>query len=230
MFQGEYPVQASVRSFLYNVYGLMSAALLITAGTAYYVAQTPAIYTAILSHTWGLILICIAQFALIIALQALLQRISFATALLLFMLFAISIGLTTSVIFLVYTDASIFKTFLITAGMFGIMSAYGYLTRADLTTAGNIAFMALIGLVIAGFVNIFLQSSQFDLVISAVGVLVFTVLTAYDTQKLKELAQHLFADQETVAKVSVVGALTLYLDFINLFLFLLRFMGKKRDE
>jgi len=230
MFHGEYPVQASVRSFLYNVYGLMSAALLITAGTAYYVSQTPAIYSAVLSHTWGLIVIFVAQIALVIALQALLQRISFATALLLFMLFAISIGLTTSVIFLVYTDASIFKTFLITAGMFGIMSAYGYLTRSDLTTAGNIAFMALIGLVIAGIVNIFLKSSQFDLVISAVGVLVFTVLTAYDTQKLKQLAQHLFADRETVAKVSVIGALTLYLDFINLFMFLLRFMGKRRDE
>jgi FtsH-binding integral membrane protein len=229
MYHGEYPVQASVRSFLYNVYGLMSAALVVTAGTAYYVSQTPAIYSALLSHTWGLILIFVAQIALVIALQSLLQRISFATALLLFMLFAISIGLTTSVIFLIYTDASIFKTFLITAGMFGIMSAYGYLTRSDLTTAGNIAFMALIGLVIAGIVNIFLKSSQFDLVISAVGVLVFTVLTAYDTQKLKELAQHLFADRETVAKVSVIGALTLYLDFINLFLFLLRFMGKKRD-
>jgi uncharacterized protein len=230
MFHGEYPVQASVRSFLYNVYGLMSAALLITAGTAYYVAQTPAIFDVIRTNTWVLILICIVQFALIIALQALLQRISFAAALLLFMLFAISIGVSTSVIFAVFTEASIFKTFLITAGMFGIMSVYGYLTRSDLTSAGNIAFMALIGLVIAGFVNIFLQSSQFDLVISAVGVLVFTVLTAYDTQKLKQLAQHLFADRETVAKVSVIGALTLYLDFINLFLFLLRFMGKKRDE
>lgn len=230
MYHGEYPIQANVRSFLYNVYGLMSAALVITAGTAYYVAQTPAIYSAILSNTWGLIALVIVQLGLVIALQALLQRISFATALLLFFLFAISIGLTTSVIFLVYTDASIFKTFLITAGMFGIMSAYGYLTQTDLTTAGNIAFMGLIGLVIAGIVNIFVRSSQFDLVISGIGVLVFTVLTAYDTQKLKALAQHLFADRETVEKISVIGALTLYLDFINLFLFLLRFMGKKRDE
>ena len=226
----DYSVQSNVRSFLYNVYGLMAAALLITAGTAYYVAQTPAIYTAVLSHTWGLILIAVVQIGLVIAIQALLQRISFATAMLLFFLFAISMGVSTSVIFLVFEVASIFKTFLITAGMFGVMSIYGYLTRSDLTTAGNIAFMALIGLVIAGFVNIFVQSTQFDLVISGIGVLVFTVLTAYDTQKLKVLAQHLFADHETVAKVAIVGALTLYLDFINLFLFLLRFMGQKRQE
>ncbi len=230
MIYGEYPAQSSVRTFMYNVYSLMSTALFVTAGTAYIVAKSPEFSMAIVTNTWALILIVALQFGLLIGLNAFLQRMSFATALLLFFLFAISMGLTTSTIFLVYTEASIFSTFFITAGMFGIMSLYGYVTRTDLTTVGNIAFMALIGLVIAGLVNMFLRSSQFDLVISAIGVLVFTVLTAYDTQKLKMLAHQLFADHETVAKVSVVGALTLYLDFLNLFLFLLRFMGKKRND
>lgn len=230
MIYGEYPVQSNVKTFMYNVYSLMSTALLVTAGTAYYCAQSAGFHEAITTSAWPLIMIVIAQFALVIVLTAFLSRMSFAMAMVLFFLFAISIGLTTSTIFLVYTDASIFRTFLITAGMFGVMSLYGYLTRSDLTTAGNIAFMGLIGLVIAGVVNIFLQSSQFDLVISAIGVLVFTVLTAYDTQKLKQMAQHLFADQETISKVSVIGALTLYLDFINLFLFLLRFTGNRRND
>ena len=230
MIYGEYPAQSSVRTFMYNVYSLMSTALFVTAGTAYIVAKSPEFSMAIVTNTWALILIVALQFGLLIGLNAFLQRISFATALILFFLFAISMGLTTSTIFLVYTEASIFSTFFITAGMFGIMSLYGYVTRTDLTTVGNIAFMAMIGLVIAGLVNMFLRSSQFDLVISAIGVLVFTVLTAYDTQKLKMLAHQLFADHETVAKVSVVGALTLYLDFLNLFRFLLRFMGKKRND
>lgn len=230
MIYGEYPAQSNVKTFMYNVYSLMSTALFVTAGTAYFCAKSPEFINAIVNHSWALILIVVLQFGLFIVLNAFLQRMSFATALLLFFLFAISMGLTTSTIFLVYTEGSIFTTFLITAGMFGVMSVYGYLTRTDLTTVGNIAFMALVGLVIAGLVNMFLRSSQFDLVISAVGVLVFTVLTAYDTQKLKILASHLFADHETVAKVSVVGALTLYLDFLNLFLFLLRFMGKKRND
>lgn len=230
MIYGEYPAQSNVKTFMYNVYSLMSTALLVTAGTAYYCAQSVGFREVLTTSAWPLILIVVAQFALVIVLTTLLSRMSFGMAMILFFLFAISIGLTTSTIFLIYTDASIFRTFLITAGMFGIMSLYGYLTRSDLTTAGNIAFMALIGLVIAGIVNIFLKSSQFDLVISAVGVLVFTVLTAYDTQKLKQMAQHLFADQETISKVSVLGALTLYLDFINLFLFLLRFTGNRRND
>jgi len=230
MYQGEYQVQANVRTFLYNVYALMSTALVVTAGTAYLVSQTPGVRDIIVTNTWALIAVVLVQFGLVIALSAFIQRISFPVALLLFYLFAISIGLTTSVIFLVYTDASIFITFLITAGMFGVMSIYGYLTRSDLTTAGNIAFMGLIGIVIAGLVNMFVKSTQFDLIISGIGVLVFTVLTAYDTQKLKMMAQHMFADRDTVAKAAVVGALTLYLDFINLFLFLLRFMGKKRND
>lgn len=231
MYQGEYSIQSHVRSFMYNVYGLMSAALLVTAGTAYYMAKTPGVFEAIYTHNWALILIVILQFALVIGLSAFLPRMSFGTALLLFFLFAISVGVSTaSVIFFVYTEASIFTTFLITAGMFGVMSVYGYITRSDLTTAGNIAVMGLIGIIIAGLVNLFVRSTQFDLVISAIGVLIFTVLTAYDTQKLKMLAQNLSADRETVSKIAVIGALTLYLDFINLFLFLLRFMGKKREE
>lgn len=230
MFHSEYSYQTQVKTFMYNVYGLMSGALLTTAATAYACAHSQTFVNAILTSSMPLILIIVAQFALLIALNSLIKRISFGTAVLLFMLFAISIGLSTSTIFLVYTEESIFMTFLVCAGMFGVMSVYGYVTRTDLSTAGNVAFMGLIGLIIASLINMFMQSTQFQLIISAVGVLIFTVLTAYDTQRLKMLASSLFADRETVAKISVIGALTLYLDFINLFLFLLQFMGKKRND
>ncbi len=230
MYYNEYPAQAQVKSFMYNVYGLMAGALGVTAITAYWCGHSEAFMQAITTSAWPLILIIVAQFGLLIALNAMLQRISLGAAFAMFLLFAVTIGLSTSTIFLVYTQASIFKTFIVTAGMFGVMSFYGYVTRTDLTTIGNIALMALIGLIIASVVNMFVQSTQFELVISGIGVLLFTVLTAYDTQRLKALAQHLFADHETVAKVSIIGALTLYLDFINLFLFLLQFMGKRRND
>ena len=146
------------------------------------------------------------------------------------MLYAATLGITLSAIFLIYTSSSIAATFLVTAGMFGIMSLYGYFTQTDLTTVGNICLMALFGIILASLINFFFRSAQLDYIVSFFGVIIFTLLTAYDTQKIKQLAYGLVAGGETLKKVTIIGALTLYLDFVNLFLFLLRFMGRRRND
>lgn len=229
MYQSDYPVDGAVAQFMYRVYGWMSLALIISAAIAYYVSGSPEIYALIQHNNFVLIGIIIAQLALVVVLSMFILKMSFLTAMLLFMAYAASVGLTLSVIFLVYTMTSIFATFVITAGMFGTMCLYGYFTRTDLTRMGNILLMALFGLILAMLVNFFLKSAAMDFVLSGLGVLIFTGLTAYDAQKIKMLGQQMIADHETMNKVAVLGALTLYLDFINLFLFLLRFMGKQKD-
>ena len=213
-----------------GVYGWMSCALVLTAGTAYYVATTPSVFMYIYTHSALLIGLMFFQVGLVIAISALLNRISFATALALFLVYAATLGITLSSIFFVYTEGSIFSTFLTTACTFGVMSLYGYMTKADLTSVGSMSMMVLIGLIIGLVVNMFLQSERFDYVLSGIGVVVFTLLTAYDTQKIKQIALPMLSEQEMVGKVTVIGALTLYLDFVNLFLFLLRFMGQRRDQ
>lgn len=150
------------------------------------------------------------------------------TAVFSFLLYSFTSGLTLSVIFLAYTAESINTTFFITAGMFGVISLYGYATKADLSRTGQIAFMGLIGLIIASIVNMFMNNPQVDYIISIVGVLIFTALTAYDTQKIKQFALGVEQGSEQESKAAIIGALTLYLDFINLFLYLLRFFGKRK--
>ena len=149
------------------------------------------------------------------------------TAGIVFLLYSVLNGLTLSMVFLIYTSSSIASTFLVTAATFGVMSAYGYMTKKDLTSIGNLAFMALIGLIIGSVVNIFLQSEIMYWVITYAGVLIFVALTAYDTQKIKRMAAY-DDTQEVSKKKSIMGALTLYLDFVNLFLYLLRFMGDRK--
>jgi len=230
MYSRSYEDDRSIPSFMSGVYGWMSCALAITAGTAYYVASTPAVFTYIYTHSGMLLGLLFAQFALVIGIAFFINRISFATALVLFLVYAATLGITLSSIFYVYTEISIITTFVTTAGMFGVMSLYGYVTKADLTSVGNMAFMALIGLVIGMLVNMFLKSEQFDYILSGIGVVIFVLLTASDTQKIKQLGRSMLVNQEMVGKVTLIGALTLYLDFINLFLFLLRFMGNRRDQ
>lgn len=229
MFYGDYSVQQRVSECLYAVYGLMAFAQVLTAGMAYYVASTPAIYEPLFSSSWLLIGLFIAQLALVMVLSFFLLRISQTTAFILFILYALTVGVTLSSIFLVFTTASIYKTFLVTAGMFGSMCLYGYFTKTDLTRIGNLAMMALFGLIIAFLVNYFFKSESFDLVLSGIGVLIFTLLTAYDSQRIKQMAYQMIGNDELMGKVAIIGALTLYLDFINIFLFLLRFMGNRRD-
>jgi FtsH-binding integral membrane protein len=230
MFSNSYELDQRVSSFMAGVYGWMSCALAITAGVSYYVAHNPMILMYLRMHSWVMLGLFIAQFALVLGITFMINRISFITALVLFLLYAVSLGITLSSIFYIYTEGSIISTFLTTAGMFGVMSLYGYITKADLTSMGNISFMALIGLIIGSVVNMFLQSEQFDYILSGIGVVVFVLLTAYDTQKIKQIGRHMLADQETMSKIALIGALNLYLDFINLFLFLLRFMGNRRDQ
>lgn len=229
MFEHQQSLQDRLVNFMYGVYALMTGALSVSAVTAYMVSRIPNIEVTLFGSPSLMMLIVLAQFALVIAISAMINRLTFPMALALFFAFATTLGVTLSSIFLVYTQASIVQTFAVAAGMFGAMTIYGYTTGADLTRIGNIAIMGLWGLLIALLVNLFFQSPQFDLFISAAGVLIFTVLTAYDTQKIKMIGEHMMADQEATAKIAVIGALTLYLDFINLFLFLLRFMGRRRD-
>ncbi len=226
----EYPTQERLTNFMYRVYGWMATALLLTASTAYYVSTVPAWQQTLYTQPGLVIALFIAQLALVIVLSLFLFKMNLATAVMMFMTYALLLGITLSSIFLVYTEASIYTTFLVTAGMFGTMALYGYVTESDLTTIGNISLMALFGLILGLLINMFLRSPGFDFMLSAIGVIVFTLLTAYDTQKIKRMAQQLMADRETMGKIAILGALTLYLDFINLFLYLLRFMGRRREE
>lgn len=222
-------VQAT-NAFLRGVYNWMTLGLGLTALVAYMVASTPAVAQAIFTNPvllWGLLL---GELGLVFAISGAVHRMSAGTATGLFLLYSALNGATLSVILLVYTAASIFKAFIVCTGMFAAMSVYGATTKKDLTSWGTFLFMGLIGVIIASIVNIFMASSALDFVISGVGVLVFTGLTAYDTQKLKVMGESAPMDDAlAIRRGTILGALTLYLDFINLFLFLLRFFGGSRD-
>ena len=212
-----------------KVYLWMALAMVITGLTSYYVATSPALLEMIFTNSavlWGLI---IGELALVFGLSAAINKLSLPVATLMFVLYSVVNGATLSFVFLVYTSTSIVNVFLITAITFAVMAAYGYFTKKDLTSWGRMLFMALIGLIIASVVNIFLKSSGMNMVISYIGVLVFVGLTAYDSQKIKEMLMQAPDAGETMQKLALLGALSLYLDFINLFLYLLRILGSSRD-
>ncbi len=208
-----------------QVYAWMGAGLAITAFLALVTVSSPSILQAITGNRILFYGMMIGELALVFTLSAAINRLSATAATLIFLAYSALNGLTLSVIFVIYTADSIASTFAVTAAMFGAMSLYGYTTKKDLTSWGSFLFMGLIGIVIASLVNIFLRSSSVSWVVSGIGVIVFTGLTAYDTWKIKEMA----AAGEDGRKPAILGALTLYLDFINLFLMLLRFMGGRRD-
>lgn len=212
-----------------KVYVWMTLALVITAFTAYGVANSPNILLTIFSNRilfWGLI---ITELIIVFCISAAINRLSLTTATLLFVLYSVINGATLSVIFVIFSPTVITKTFLITAGTFAIMSFIGFRTKTDLSSVGRLLIMALVGLIIACVVNMFLKSSTFDYVISIIGVLIFVGLTAYDTQKIKTLLAQNDTPDEGMQKIALLGALSLYLDFINLFLYLLRFFGRGDD-
>lgn len=217
-------------SLFRQVYLWMAMALAITGVMALLVADSPTLLGLIFSSKLAFFGLIIAELALVWYLSARIERISFTTATFMFIVYSLLNGAMLSSIFLLYTASSIASTFFVTAGTFGVMCVYGYVTRRDLTSIGNICLMAVIGLIIAGLVNIFLQSSLMSLIISGVGVLVFVGLTAYDSQKIKRmlLAEDVEVNDST-RKLALLGSLTLYLDFINLFLYLLRFLGDRRN-
>lgn len=207
-----------------QVYAWMGAGLAITSFMALMTLSSPAILDVVLGNKLVFYGLMIGELALVFTLSGAINKLSAATATLIFVAYSALNGITLSTIALVYTANSITSTFVITGGMFGAMSVYGYMTKRDLTSWGSFLFMGLIGVVIASVVNIFIGSSAVSWVISAIGVLVFTGLTAYDTWKIKEMT----AQGTEGRKPAILGALTLYLDFINLFLMLLRFTGNRR--
>lgn len=222
-------VSLAFPALMRKVYVWMTLALVITGVTAYGVASSPNLMMAIYSNKilmWGLI---IAELALVFGVTAAINRLSLATATMLFILYSVINGAMLSAIFVAYSPMVITKVFFITAGTFGAMAAYGYFTKRDLSSIGKILFMALIGLVIATVVNIFLKSNGFDLILSYLGVAIFTGLTAWDSQKIKVMLAQCEDMDEGAQKIALLGALTLYLDFINLFLYLLRIFGRNSN-
>ena len=234
-----YTTESSSRSFysenavatlMRNMYAWMAIALTITGFTAFAVANSYSLIYAIATNSilfYGLIF---AELGLVYFLSSRIFRMSFATAGLLFAVYSIINGGTLSLIFLIYEIGSIVSTFFITAGTFGAMAVVGSFLKKDLSFIGRFALMALIGLIIAGVVNIFMRSEGFSFIIAIIGVLVFTALTAYDAQKMKNLiAENGYEINENTQKLALIGALELYLDFVNLFLYLLRLLGSRRD-
>lgn len=214
-----------VRAFVRGVYGWMFGGLLLTAFAALWVVMSPAMQAIILGSRGVMIMLIIAEFVIVGFLSFRLTKMSAGTAAGAFLVYSFLNGLTLSVIFWAYTQASIFQAFITAAGMFGAMSVFGMTTKKDLTTWGSFFFMGLIGIVVCSIVNIFLHSTGMSFVISILGVFIFVGLTAWDTQKLKTYATVTGPMQENLA---VIGALALYLDFINLFLFMLRLFGGDR--
>lgn len=213
-----------------NVYIWMALGLLMTGLTAMSVSKNGDIVYAMAANSalfWGL---AIAEILLVVVLSAAINRLSFPVAGIMFAIYAVLNGVTLSVIFLVYTMESIAQAFFVTAGTFAVMSAFGYFTKRELSTIGRIMYMLLIGLVIATVVNLFFHNSMLEMVLNYAGVIIFVGLTAYDTQKIKNrlLVSTELADGDTLGKIALMGSLDLYLDFINLFLYILRFMGRRK--
>jgi len=220
--------QGVLARFFNAVYAWMAVGLAVTAIVGWLVYTHPAAMASVMTRGAS-IGIFIAELVLVVVISSALRSINATAATALFLLFAALNGLMLSVIFFVYTLPSIGATFAACAGMFAAMSVYGMVTKTDLTSLGKILFMALIGLIVATIVNIFVASSALYWLVSYAGVIIFAGLTAYDTQRLRQMALSIGSDGALAARMSIVGALALYLDFINMFLFLLRFMGKRNN-
>jgi FtsH-binding integral membrane protein len=223
----QWAVSSAFPVLMRKVYVWMTMALVITGITAYGVATSPAILQMIYGNPVVMWVLVIAELALVFGVSAAINRISLTTATLLFILYSVINGAMLSSIFLVYTASSIATVFFITAGTFGAMALVGYTTKTDLSSMGKILFMALIGLIIATIVNFFVKSSGLSLILNYVGVLIFVGLTAWDSQKIKEMMLQAPDASESMQKYALLGALTLYLDFINLFIYLLRIFGRR---
>ena len=214
-----------LRAYMLKVYNYMASGVLLTGIVALLVAQSETLLQAIFGGPQAYI-VMFAPFAFVLVMSFGVHKMKSSTLQMLFWAYAATMGLSLSVILLAYTGESVARTFFITAAAFGALSLYGYTTKKSLSGMGTFLMMGLFGLIIASIVNIFMQSSMLDFVISLAGVLIFAGLTAYDTQRIKE-SYHMMATGEAVAKGAIMGALNLYLDFVNLFLFLLRFLGNR---
>ncbi len=228
MRERDLAMSAAFPALMRKVYVWMTLALVITGLTAYGVATSPGLLMTIMTNKMLFFGLIIAEFALVIGISGAINRLSLATATLMFVLYSVINGATLSMIFVLYTASSISSVFFITAGTFAVMALIGYTTKTDLSSMGKLLFMALIGIIIASVVNIFLKSTGLELIVSYIGVLVFVGLTAYDTQKIKMMLMQADDAGETAQKIALLGALSLYLDFVNLFLYLLRIFGDRK--
>ncbi len=213
-----------------KVYQYMALGLILTSLTAYFTASSRAMLSLIFSSQIPIIIIGIAEIGLVLALSAGINKISSGTALTLFAVYSVLNGILCSSVLLVYTSESVYQAFFATAGMFGAMSLYGLYTKRDLTSWGSFLTMGLFGIIIASVINLFIGSSRGEFVISIFGIIIFLGLTAWDTWKIKNYADVIdYNDSASIGKVAVIGALALYLDFVNIFLYLLRFFGRERN-
>lgn len=217
------------RSTVARAFSWMSAGLILSGLSAYAVATSPYLLNLFFSNMAIIFVLFALQIGLVVVLSGALKQLSYSTSVILFLAYAALSGVTLSSIFLVYTLASITKVFFITAGMFGVAAAYGAFTKENLLGLGRILTMGLIGLIIAFIVNIFIQSTSFDLVLSIAAVVLFTLLTAYDTQMLLTYADQASEHPSYAGLFSIRMALALYLDFVNMFIYLLRLFGQRRD-
>ncbi len=234
MQQDQYyqPSLSAVRenALMRSVFNWMAAGLVVSGLTAYFTASSPFLLNLIFGNSFMMFVLIIGELGMVFAISRGVNTMQVSTASTLFLLFSFVNGLTLSAVLLAYTSQSIASTFLVTAGTFGATSLYGYVTKKDLTSMGGLLMMALIGLIIASVVNMFMASSTLGWIITYAGILIFVGLTAYDTQKIKKMGLTLTpADGDQYGRISIVGALMLYLDFVNLFLLLLRILGGRRN-
>lgn len=219
----------ALAAFMQKIYLWMTSGLIVTGLIAHSLYVNETILRSILSFKWSILIIFLAQIGLVSFLSIRIFNMSYAAALFCYFLYAASVGLTLAPIFFVYQLGSIGMVFGITASMFAIMATYGYVTKSDLSRFGNILFMGLLGIIVASLINMYFQNSMAEMIISYIGVLIFTALIAYDVQKMKALFYQADGNVELENKVSIIGALSLYLDFINLFILLLRLFGSRKD-
>lgn len=221
-------VEEIQRSFVLKVYSWMMAGLMVTGIMALFTVNFDPLLQFVVTFRFGMLGLVAVQLGLVVWLSARVEKMSATTATMIFLGYSALTGVTLSVLFIIYTAASLATAFFTTAGMFGVMSAYGYMTKRDLTGLGTFLMMGLVGLVIASIVNMFLQNSTVYWITSYIGIFIFVGLTAFDAQKIKAMSQLSLQGGEAEQKGAIIGALRLYLDFINLFLLLLRVMGNRR--
>ncbi len=220
--------ESAAQRFVQKVFGWMMVALLTTAGVSAYIVSSRDLITTVITNQTLFFGMIIAELVVVMVLSAAINRLSAIMATGLFFLYSALTGVTLSVVFIAYTAQSLVTTFLVTAGTFGAMAIYGYVTKRDLTSVGNLALMGLFGIIIASIANFFIKSTMLMTAVSYIGVVVFVGLTAYDAQKIKRIGATVTEGSEEERKGAIIGALALYLDFINLFLLLLRLVGRRR--
>ncbi|MBP9764804.1 Bax inhibitor-1/YccA family protein [Candidatus Babeliales bacterium] len=232
MFNNQRYSGSVAQGFMQKVYGWMCAGLAVTAAVSYYLSPevNPVLFKSLMSNMFVVIALGLASFGLLMYMSMSHQTLNYSTMSLLFMVFCGLQGIFLAPVLYVYTASSVFYVFIIAAAMFGTMALYGWFTNADLSSMSNILFMGLIGLIIANLINMFVQSARFDMVIASFGVGIFAMLTAYDVQNLKKYSQYGVSSSDQVGKFALLGAMSLYLNLINLFLYLLRLFGEKRRD